>query len=195
MAGVAEVRRPRLAADDRRLPARPRRAVGPPRPDRGRARAARERLAVDARRSPGCAACAGSTRSRHSGCAPRSAQFDRFEHPDQLAAYLGIVPSRTPPASSAARARSPRPAPPTPAGCWSRPPTTTSVTPAVGQTLERRQRAQPARDHQHRLARAAAAARPLAPAQARSRQAQRHRRGRDRPRARRLLLGDRHHAD
>jgi transposase len=46
-------------------------------------------------------------------------EWERFDHPDQLAAYLGIVPSdqSTPAARSAGSGRSPRPAPPTPAGC------------------------------------------------------------------------------
>ena len=120
-------------------------------------------------------------------------QFDRFGHPDQLAAYLGIVPSEnttgerrrqgaiTKAGSTHARrllgrGRLPLPAPPRHRPDARAPPT------------------RPARpDHRHRLARATAAARPLAPAQARPRQAQRHRRRRDCPRARRLLLGDRHH--
>jgi transposase len=43
---------------------------------------------------------------------------ERFDHPDQLAAYLGDRPlESTPPAPSAGSVRSPRPAPPTPAGC------------------------------------------------------------------------------
>ena len=54
-------------------------------------------------------------------------EWERFDHPDQLASYLGIVPSSTPPARSAGSGRSPRPARPTPGGCWSRPPTTTAA--------------------------------------------------------------------
>ena len=37
-------------------------------------------------------ACGRSTRSRRWGCAPRSA-MESLDHPDQLACYLGIVPS------------------------------------------------------------------------------------------------------
>ena len=44
-------------------------------------------------------------------------EWCRFDHPDQLSAYLGIVPSEHTTSSSAARGRSPRPARPTPAGC------------------------------------------------------------------------------
>ncbi len=44
-------------------------------------------------------------------------EFDRFDHPDQLAAYIGIVPSEHTTGDGAARDRSRRPAQPTPAGC------------------------------------------------------------------------------
>ena len=54
---------------------------------------ARARLAVGARRSRGCAACAASTRSRRSGCAPRSATSSASRAPAQLMSYLGLVPS------------------------------------------------------------------------------------------------------
>jgi transposase len=43
--------------------------------------------------------------------------FAAFAHPKQLASFLGLVPSEDPPGSGAARARSPRPAALTPAGC------------------------------------------------------------------------------
>ena len=56
-------------------------------------------------------------------------EWERFDHPDQLSAYLGIVPSEHTTGASAGSGRSPRPAPPTPAGCWSRPPTTTAAAP------------------------------------------------------------------
>jgi transposase len=44
-------------------------------------------------------------------------EWSRFDHPDQLSAYLGSFPPSTPPAASAARVRSPRPARRTPGGC------------------------------------------------------------------------------
>jgi transposase len=44
-------------------------------------------------------------------------EWERFDHPDQLAAYVGIAPQSTPPASSAAKGRSPRPARRTRADC------------------------------------------------------------------------------
>jgi Transposase IS116/IS110/IS902 family len=56
-------------------------------------------------------------------------EWERFDHPDQLASYLGIVPSEPPAASSGGWGRSPRPAPRTPADSWSRPPTTTAAGP------------------------------------------------------------------
>ena len=118
-------------------------------------------------------------------------EWDRFEHPDQLSAYLGIVPSEnttgehrrqgaiTKAGSTHARRllieasyhyqRHPRNL------CRARAPPT-----------------RPARRRdQHRVACAAAPERPMAPAQTHAQEAQRDRRGRDRPRARRLLLGDR----
>jgi transposase len=54
-------------------------------------------------------------------------EWERFDHPDQLSAYLGIVPASTPPASSAGLGRSPRPALLTPADSWSRAPITTAA--------------------------------------------------------------------
>ena len=44
--------------------------------------------------------------------------FTAFAHPKQLASFLGLVPVRAaPPATAAAKARSPRPAQATPGGC------------------------------------------------------------------------------
>ena len=51
--------------------------------------------------------------------------FERFARAEQLMSYVGLCPARPRPASHAAWARSPRPAPITPAGCSSRPPGTT----------------------------------------------------------------------
>jgi transposase len=53
--------------------------------------------------------------------------WGRFGSREAIAAFLGLVPSENSPASGAAKARSPRPAPPTPAGCWSRRLTTTAA--------------------------------------------------------------------
>jgi hypothetical protein len=44
-------------------------------------------------RSHGCDACAESTRSPRWGSCAEIGEWDRFDHPDQLSAYLGIVPS------------------------------------------------------------------------------------------------------
>src|ERR1035437_6506325 len=79
--------------------------------------------------SPGCGACARSTRSPRSGCAPRSASGSALIIPTSSPPTSGSSPPSTPPARSAGSGRSPRPAPPTPGGCWSRPPTTTAAAP------------------------------------------------------------------
>ena len=68
--------------------------------------------AVGGDRSRGCGACTASTRCRRSGCAPRSATSQRFTEPTALSAPTSaLVPSEHTSATSAARARSPRPAP------------------------------------------------------------------------------------
>jgi transposase len=119
-------------------------------------------------------------------------EWGRFDHPDQLASYLGIVPFRAhqrPPTTARIDHQGrlhPRP-----------PAARRSGLPLPSRTRSRRgARAPPTRaiatGHQHRLARAASAQRPLAPAQRRAAQTQRDRRRRDRARTRRLLLGDRY---
>ena len=50
----------------------------------------------------------------------------RFDHPDSIASYVGLVPSEHSSGQSGGWARSPRPAPPTPADCSSRPRCTTA---------------------------------------------------------------------
>ena len=58
--------------------------------------------------------------------------------------YLGLVPSEhTTGQTAPAQGRSPRPAPGTPAGCWSRPPGTTAAARATARALTRRQAGQP----------------------------------------------------
>jgi transposase len=118
-------------------------------------------------------------------------QFERFEHPDSLAAYLGIVPCES---TSGERRRQ---------GAITKAGSTHARRllieaayhyqrhPANGEKLQRRQQGQPAHIINIARARPAPAPCPLAPAQARPPQAQRRRRGRDLPRARRVLLGDR----
>ena len=61
-----------------------------------------------ARRSPGCAASAGSTRCRPPGCAPRSAT-GTASAPSSCPGSSGSSRPSTPPTKSAAKARSPRP--------------------------------------------------------------------------------------
>ena len=117
----------------------------------------------------------------------------RFEHPDSIAAYVGLVPSE----HSSGQSR--RLGKITKAGPHPRPPAARRGRPALPpRTVGRRQaRDPPARPRpdadRPRLARAAAAERALAAAAQRPRQAGRHRDHRDRARARRRLLGDRHH--
>ena len=140
MADLDPVRRSCLAGDTGRLSARPRRADRPPRSGRGRPRHS-SRSALRARtRSRGCGACAGSTRCRRSGCAQRSASGGASIIPTSSPPISGSFPASTPPASSAGSGRSPRPARPTPGGCWSRPPTTTAAARSSVEALERRQR-------------------------------------------------------
>jgi transposase len=95
-------------------------------------------------------------------------EWERFEHPDQLASYLGIVPSEhttgqqrrlgsiTKAGSTHARRLLVQ-------ASWHY-----RRGPAVGQALERRQRGQSTPDHPHLLARATTPQRPLAPAQKRA---------------------------
>jgi hypothetical protein len=120
-------------------------------------------------------------------------EWERFDHPDQLSAYLGIVPLR---------AHNRPPAPPRIDHQGRLEPRATAADrsrlalspPARHRPSARRTPTRPATtDHQHRLARATTTQRPLAPTQRRPPQTQGHRRGRDRPRTRRQLLGDRPH--
>ena len=60
------------------------------------------------------------------GCAPRSATGSASGPSSCRGSWASSQPS-TPPTASAGRARSPRPARCTPAGCWSRPPITTAT--------------------------------------------------------------------
>jgi transposase len=59
------------------------------------------------------------------GLAAQVGNWQRFTGAT-IGAYLGLTPRRTPAAPAAPRGRSPRPATPTPDGCWSRPPGTTA---------------------------------------------------------------------
>ena len=122
-------------------------------------------------------------------------EWERFDHPDQLSAYLGIVPFEhtTGAATTAGVDHQGRFHPRPPAAGRGRLP----LPPRPGRRCGAR--APPARartrDHQHLLARATPTERALAPTQRRATQTRRGRRCRDRSRARRLLLGDRHLPD
>ena len=54
-------------------------------------------------------------------------EFARFDRAGRLMSYLGLTPSEAKAARNAGKARSPRPARDTPAGCWSRAPGTTAA--------------------------------------------------------------------
>jgi transposase len=118
-------------------------------------------------------------------------EWDRFDHPDQLSSYLGIVPSEHTTGSQRRLGSI------TKAGSTHARRLLVEAAyhdrrgPAVGEALERRQRGQSPQVINIAW-RAAAAQRPLAPAQRRAAQTQRGRRRRDRPRTDRLLLGDRY---
>ena len=141
------------------------------------------------------AAVAVSARHRHADRG-RAVRRDRRLQPlrapraaDELSRRR--CPPSTPPATGAGRARSPRPAASTPAGCWSRRPGTTASRHAVSEPLRRRQAGADAAivalawKTQRRLHRVWARMEP-------ARQAPHDHRRRRRPRARRVLLGDRH---
>ena len=75
-------------------------------------------------RGPAGARCAAAlpARDRHAQCARAVAEigdFSRFKCAEEFMAFVGLVPSSTPPANSAAKGRSPRSATATCAGCWS----------------------------------------------------------------------------
>ena len=143
------------------------------------------------RRSRGCAACAGSTRSPRSGCAPRSATSHASTRAGQLMSYLGLVPvarqlsgqTRRQGAITKTGSRHARRLLVEAAWHYRR-------RPRSGHALKRRQDGQPAhviaiswqaQQRLHRIWRRL---------DTRARQAPHDRRGRRRPRARRLLLGD-----
>ena len=77
----------------------------------------------------GSDACAGSTRSPRLGCVPRSANGSASIIPTSWPPTSGSSPQSTPAVSNAGSDRSPRPAPRTPGGCWSRRPGTTAAAP------------------------------------------------------------------
>src|SRR5206468_2049368 len=69
--------------------------------------------------------------------------WTRFPRPDKLAGWLGLVLWLEQSGESCHQGGSPRPAPATRAGCWSRPPGTTCE-PRIGATLRNRRQGQPA---------------------------------------------------
>ena len=79
------------------------------------------------RRSQGCAASAGSTRSPPPGCARKSATFTASQSLRCCPGSWVWCRASTALTKSAPRARSPRPDRRTPGACWSRPPTTTAT--------------------------------------------------------------------
>jgi transposase len=119
-------------------------------------------------------------------------EWERFDHPDQLASYLGIVPCEH--TTGAQR----RLGSITKAGSTHARRLLVEASwhyrrgPAVGQALEHRQRGHAPEIINISWKAQRLAQRPLAPAQRLAPQARRDRCGRRRARARRLLLGDRH---
>ena len=117
LAGVEMLRRPARRADRRARAGHPRQ---PPRD----------------RRSPRCAAFAGSTRSRPPGCAPRSATGSAFA-PSSCRGFSGSSRPSTPPTPSAARAQI------TKAGSSARPPAARRSRPPLPSPARRRREPRP----------------------------------------------------
>ena len=69
--------------------------------------------------------------------------WHRFQRPDQLAAWIGLVPSLSQSGESRTSGASPRPAAATPAVCWSRQPGTTSGHPGSARRCETASTASP----------------------------------------------------
>ena len=138
----------RAAGDRARLPRRARRRRRAASPARPRSTSALSRLAHDERVVADRRSAALLPRDRHAdrvrALHSSSATGTASRAPRQLAAWLGLVPARPVRREPPARARSPRPAPATPAGCWSSRPGTTCAPPRIGATLANRQ-ARPAR--------------------------------------------------
>ena len=152
------------AGDVRRRVRRRRRARAPPRRARARDRRAAARLALAAAGR----AVALPARDRHAD-RRRAVRRDRRLRALRARRAADELRRARPlrehaPASSAGSARSPRPAPATPAGCWSRPPGTTARGPAIGKALTERQDGQPAAGGRDRLERPTAPAPHLEPA-------------------------------
>ena len=116
--------------------------------------------------------------------------FARFAKPALLSGFLGVVPSEYTSTRSAPKARSPRPGHRTPAGCSSRPPTTTVTGP---RSVRASPLARPAKTRVSCRSRGAPAppARRWTHLAGHARQAHRDGRDRLRARARRVLLGGR----
>ena len=102
-------------------------------------------LAVGASRSRRLRCLRGIDTLSAVGLCAEVGDFARFERPGAADELPRARPLREQlRRDNAGKARSPRPAPATPAGCWSRPPGTTAAHPASGATLQRRQEGQPA---------------------------------------------------
>jgi transposase len=66
----------------------------------------------------------------------------RFDHPDSIASYVGLVPSENSSGQSQRLGKSTKAGPPTSAGCWSKPRCTYRLSPSAGGKLAARQRGQ-----------------------------------------------------
>ena len=173
------------------LPARPRRADRPPRPGRSRARKARDERPVRAHGRQ--ATVPARDRHAHSARAVRRDRRVGALRPSRPA--VGLPRDRPVRAHqrqpAPARGRSPRPAPRTPAGCWSRRPSTTAAAPrsvkrssAASAAKHPRSSTSPGKRNAGSTPAGASSKTPAANPAGSSRSR--------RPRARRLLLGDRH---
>ena len=86
----------------------------------------------------GWGACAGSSTLTGFALAVEIGDWHRFTG-TTIGSFVGLVPTEySSGASRGRRARSPRPATATPAGCWSRPPGTTAPVPSPAETMRDR---------------------------------------------------------
>ena len=116
--------------------------------------------------------------------------FHRFPSPRLLSGFLGVVPSERTSDDKRRQGSITKAGPLTPAGCWSRPPTTTATSRRSARGSPPPSRSGPP-CHRDRLALPTPPAPALAAPPPRAAQAHGRRRDRVRPRARRVLLGGR----
>ena len=159
----------------------------PPGPARQGDRRAWPPTASSPRWCAGWAACAGSSTLTGFALAVEIGDWHRFTG-NSIGSFVGLVPTEySSGAVAGRRARSPRPATPTPAGCSSRPPGTTAPATPPGKTMRDRWDTRPRRGTGPRRRRQPAAAPTLDHVQP-AQETTRHRQRRHRPRTGRLVL-------